>query len=109
MPQSADDWAARLAELSADATVAGAALGIWSHGQETLVAHGVLSTATGVEVTPDSLFQVGSITKAWTATMIMQLIDEGRLSLDTTVAAGLPGVRFSAEDTPAGKSQSGTC
>src|SRR5260370_31638927 len=99
MPQSADHWAARLAELSVDAGVAGAALGIWSDGQETLVAHGVLSTATGVEVTPDALFQLGSITKAWTATMIMQLIDEGRLSLETTVAEALPGVRLSAEDS----------
>jgi CubicO group peptidase (beta-lactamase class C family) len=49
-------------------------------------------------VTTDSLFQVGSITKVWTASMIMQLIDEGRLSLDTTVAGVLPGVQLGAKD-----------
>ena len=37
----------------------------------------MLNSATGVSVTDDSLFQVGSITKIWTATMIMQLVDEG--------------------------------
>ncbi len=53
----------------------------------------MLSTATGVPVTTDTLFQIGSITKPWTATMIMQLIDEGNLSLDTTIAQVLPGLR----------------
>lgn len=79
----------------------GAALGIWVDGEETLVSHGVLSTATGVATTPDSLFQIGSITKVWTATMIMQLIEEGRLSLDTTVAELLPGVRLGVDDASA--------
>ena len=66
--------------------------------QEILAAHGVLNSATGVAVTTDSLFQVGSITKIWTATMIMQLIDEGLLSLDTTVAEALPGARLGVSD-----------
>jgi hypothetical protein len=77
--RNAANWTARLNELATAAHVPGAALGIWSGGQEILVAHGVLNSATEVSVTPDSLFQVGSITKIWTATMIMQLIDEGRL------------------------------
>src|SRR5690242_11307811 len=95
MPQSdrAARWTARLAELANDSHVQGAALGIWADGEETRVAHGVLSTATGVEATPDSLFQIGSITKVWTGSMIMQLADEGRLSVDAPVADVLPGVR----------------
>jgi CubicO group peptidase (beta-lactamase class C family) len=100
MPQSpaTAHWAARLTELAAATDVVGATLGIWANGQETRVAHGVLSTATGVAVTPESLFQIGSITKVWTATMIMQLIDAGRLALDATVAEVLPGVRLGAAD-----------
>src|ERR1700683_2112816 len=89
-------WTARLAELTRRARVPGAALGIWADGQEMLAAAGVLNCATGVGVTTDSLFQVGSITKVWTATMIMQLIEEGRLSLGTTVAEVLPGPRLGA-------------
>ncbi len=95
---NAANWTARLNELASGAGVPGATLGIWSDGQEILAAHGVLNTATKVPVTTDSLFQVGSITKIWTATMIMQLVDEGLLSLDTTVAGALPGTRLGAGD-----------
>jgi CubicO group peptidase (beta-lactamase class C family) len=91
-------WTARLHELAEPTSVTGAALGIWADGQEVLAAYGLLSAATRVPVTTDSLFQVGSITKVWTASMIMQLIDEGRLSLDTTVAGVLPGVQLGAKD-----------
>ena len=89
---NAADWTIRLNELATEANVPGAALGIWSDAQEILAAHGVLNTATQVPVTTDSVFQVGSITKLWTATMIMQLVDEGLLSLDTTVSELLPTV-----------------
>src|SRR5690348_2580039 len=95
---SAANWTARLNEIATEARVPGAALGIWADGQEVLAAAGELNTATKVFVTADSLFQVGSITKVWTATMIMQLVDEGQLSLDTTVAEVLPGVRLGAGD-----------
>ena len=45
----------------------------------------MLSHATGVEATADSVFQIGSITKTWTATLVMQLADEGLLDLDAAV------------------------
>jgi CubicO group peptidase (beta-lactamase class C family) len=86
-------WNDSLAEHAEATRVRGATLAFWADGQQTLAATGVLSTATGVPVTTDSLFQIGSITKPWTATMIMQLIDEGKLSLDTTVAQVLPELR----------------
>jgi CubicO group peptidase (beta-lactamase class C family) len=94
----AADWTIRLNELATEANVPGAALGIWSDAQEILAAHGVLNAATQVPVTTDSVFQVGSITKLWTATMIMQLADEGLLSLDTTVSEVLPGARLGTAD-----------
>src|ERR1700678_887220 len=95
---NAADWTARLGELASRARVPGATLGIWSDGQEVLAANGVLNTLTQVRATVDSLFQIGSITKIWTSTMIMQLIDEGLLALDTTVAEVLPGVRLGSSD-----------
>jgi len=95
---NAADWTIRLNELATEANVPGAALGIWSDAQEILAAHGVLNTATQVPVTTDSVFQVGSITKLWTATMIMQLVDEGLLSLDTTISELLPGARLGTAD-----------
>jgi CubicO group peptidase (beta-lactamase class C family) len=96
-----DNWAARLHELAAQEDIPGAALAVWAGGVESVAAHGVLNAATGVSATPDSLFQIGSITKLWTATMIMQLAQEGRLSLDTTVAQLLPGLRLGADGAEA--------
>jgi CubicO group peptidase (beta-lactamase class C family) len=91
-------WTIRLREVAEAHHVPGAVLGIWADGQEIVAAQGVLSHATQVDVTADSLFQIGSITKVWTTTMIMQLVSEGRLSLDTTVAEVLPGVRIGSPD-----------
>jgi CubicO group peptidase (beta-lactamase class C family) len=85
------DWTSRLTELATDAAVPGAVLGIWADGEQTITPYGVLNRATGVEVTADSLFQLGSITKPWTATMIVQLAAEDRLSLDDPVVKLLPG------------------
>ena len=90
------DWTERLAELAAE--VPGAVLGIWADGEQTIAPYGVLSTATGVETTADSVFQIGSVTKLWTATIVLQLVDEGRLALHSTVADLLPGVRIGRED-----------
>src|SRR5579859_3869593 len=94
----AANWTTRLGELARQARVPGAVLGIWAGGQEITAACGVLNRATRVRVSTDSVFQVGSITKLWTATMIMQLIDAGLLSLDTTVAQALPGLRLGSPD-----------
>jgi len=92
------NWTGRLRVLATRAHVPGATLGIWSDGQEVVAAYGTLNRATQVSVTGDSLFQIGSITKIWTTTMIMQLVDGGLLSLDTTVADVLPGIRIGAAD-----------
>jgi CubicO group peptidase (beta-lactamase class C family) len=95
---NAANWTGRLRELATKARVPGATLGIWSDGQEVVAACGVLNRGTQVAVTGDSLFQIGSITKIWTGTMIMQLVDEGLLSLDATIADVLPGIRLGAAD-----------
>ncbi|HEY6076314.1 MAG TPA: serine hydrolase domain-containing protein, partial [Gaiella sp.] len=73
---AAADFADRLGELLTRHRVPGATLGILRDGEISAVGAGVLSTATGVDVTADSLFQIGSITKVWTATLVMQLVDE---------------------------------
>jgi len=53
-------------------------------------AAGVTNLDTQVPVTPDAVFQIGSITKVFTATLIMQLVDDGLLSLDTPIIEYLP-------------------
>src|ERR671917_2367207 len=89
-------WPQLLAGLSAEHQVPGAQAGVLvldEQGNEIgrrVFVTGVTSLRTGVEVTRDTLFQCGSITKIWTTTLIMQLVEEGRLDLDTAVAEGLP-------------------
>jgi CubicO group peptidase (beta-lactamase class C family) len=70
--------------------VPGAALGVLQQGRVTAVAAGVLNVETGVEATADSVFQIGSITKSYTATLLLQLADEGALGLDQPLLELLP-------------------
>lgn len=53
---------------------------------------GVADRTTGRERGPADGFRVGSITKTFVATVILQLEAEGRLSLDDTVERWLPGL-----------------
>ncbi|MFE0685756.1 serine hydrolase domain-containing protein [Streptomyces sp. NPDC058961] len=93
MKADKEHWASRLAALAAECEVPGASLAFWSGGDLYACATGVLNTATGAAVRTDSLFQIGSITKVWTATQLMLLVEQRRLTLDTTVAEVLPGFR----------------
>ncbi len=53
---------------------------------------GKADTATGAPVQADDEFRIGSATKTFVATVVLQLAAEHRLSLDDTVAHWLPGV-----------------
>ena len=81
---------ARLDELAARHRVPGATLGILHAGRVVTLATGVLNVETGVRATPDSVFPIGSITKVYTATLALQLADEGKLDIDSPIAAALP-------------------
>jgi CubicO group peptidase (beta-lactamase class C family) len=80
----------RLEELMATHKVPGAVLAVWQDGEETVFPAGVINKNTGVEVTGDTLFQIGSVSKVWTATLVMMLVDEGVLELDAPVRTYLP-------------------
>ncbi|WP_406638410.1 serine hydrolase [Amycolatopsis sp. WGS_07] len=97
VPIDAAHWSRRLAELARKHDVPGASLGILrvDTGEEVFATHGVLNKATKVEVTEDSLFQIGSISKVWTSTVVMQLVDEGLLNLDAPITDVLPELRLS--------------
>ncbi|SDL63080.1 CubicO group peptidase, beta-lactamase class C family [Lentzea albidocapillata subsp. violacea] len=78
-----------LGELIAKYDVPGAQVAVLTGGEIRDEAAGVSST--GGQVTSDSAFRVGSITKIWTATLVQRLVDEGRLDLDRPVCRYLPG------------------
>ncbi|MFI9503491.1 serine hydrolase domain-containing protein [Nocardia sp. NPDC052566] len=89
-----EHWRARLADIATRHAIPGVVLAI-SHGDELIeVAHGVLNVNTGVETTADSLFHLGSITKVWTATLAMRLVEQGMIGLDTPLREVLPELRL---------------
>jgi D-alanyl-D-alanine carboxypeptidase len=57
-----------------------------------LQAAGVADKASGRAMTPTDRFRAGSNTKSFVATVALQLVGEGKLSLDDTVERWLPGV-----------------
>ncbi|MGA5133474.1 serine hydrolase domain-containing protein [Streptomyces olivoreticuli] len=83
-------WQARFDELRAAHHVPGATLAVLTEGTVHELASGVLHRGTGVEATTDSVFQLGSIAKVYTATLVMQLAESGRLDLDAPVVDVLP-------------------
>jgi CubicO group peptidase (beta-lactamase class C family) len=97
-------WQQRLDELAAKHQVPGATLAVLRLGRDGAddelieAATGVLNKATGVAVTTDSVFQIGSITKVWTATLVMQLVDEGKLDLDAPLVEVLPELQLGDPD-----------
>ncbi|SFW85589.1 serine hydrolase domain-containing protein [Amycolatopsis australiensis] len=92
--QDIDAWLTEhLPSLLDKHSVPGAAWAVLQGDRIADGASGVLNTATGVTATADSLFQIGSITKLWTSTLVMQLVDEGRIGLDRPVRTYLPEFR----------------
>ena len=59
-------------------------------GKRTVVASGVAELG-GRRARPDDRFWVGSVTKSFVATVVMQLVAEGKVRLDARVSDLLPG------------------
>jgi len=81
----------RLDELIDQHHVPGAAVAVLHDGQLHEAAAGVLSTSTRVRATTDSVWQIGSVTKLVTAALVMQLVDDGLVSLDDPIGTHLEG------------------
>lgn len=52
--------------------------------------HGEADKSWGNPNTPDTRFRIGSVTKQFTATIVLQLVDEGMLRLDAPISDYLP-------------------
>jgi CubicO group peptidase (beta-lactamase class C family) len=70
--------------------VPGVAVGILHDGQVEFVGHGVANIETGAPVAPETLFQVGSISKVFTITLLMTLVDEGRVDIEAPIVTYVP-------------------
>jgi CubicO group peptidase (beta-lactamase class C family) len=86
-----------LPRLAAAHESPGVSVAVLVDGQVLERTAGVVNLRTGVQVTPDSLFMIQSITKVWTATLVMQLVDDRLIELDVPVRAYLPQFRTADE------------
>lgn len=79
------------AAMSAEA-IPGALIGIWSPDGRYVKAFGVADTATDSPVKTDFYSRIGSVTKTFTATALLQLVDSGEVGLDAPIADYLEGI-----------------
>ncbi|HEU0165068.1 MAG TPA: serine hydrolase domain-containing protein, partial [Thermomicrobiales bacterium] len=81
----------------ADGAVGGVSAAVWHKGE--IVAERQAGEAQpGIPVTADTLFALASVSKPFTATAVMRLVDRGEFSLDTPIAAIVP--EFGETDDP---------
>ncbi len=76
----------------ADGRIAGASVGIMLAGDIiVLKGYGYADLEHDVPTPDGALYQIGSVTKQFTSTAIMQLVEEGRIDLDVDFTTYLPG------------------
>ncbi|AUG76312.1 serine hydrolase [Kitasatospora sp. MMS16-BH015] len=71
----------------------GVTVGLWFPGRGAYVkSTGVADKATGAPMRPDLNMRIGSETKTFTATAVLELVDDGLVELDAPIATYLDGV-----------------
>jgi CubicO group peptidase (beta-lactamase class C family) len=71
--------------------IPGLALGVVHEGKLVKSSgYGIADLDNDVKVTPETVFETASITKQFTATLIMMLVEEGKLRLDDKINLHLP-------------------
>jgi CubicO group peptidase (beta-lactamase class C family) len=91
-------WQPRLEELLDRVPGPGAVFAIMQGDEVVQCTAGVANLETGEPITIDTLFHVASISKVYTATLVMQLVDEGKLDLDAPIRTYLPDFRVADAD-----------
>ncbi|MFC3577811.1 serine hydrolase domain-containing protein [Streptomyces yaanensis] len=81
--------------------IPGVAVGVWADGRETYACHGVTNTENPLPVDQDTLYLLGSVTKTYTATVLMRLVAEGKVELDAPVRRYVPELGLADEETAA--------
>jgi D-alanyl-D-alanine carboxypeptidase len=89
--ETVDRLDAAIAQEMLDNDIPGVAVGVWVPGEgEYVVARGKANIETDEERSVDDPFRIGSITKTFTATAILQLVEEGKLSRSDSLSEWYP-------------------
>lgn len=84
----------QVAALMHELKIPGVAVGVLHDGAGTTAGRGVTSIENPLEVNDTTLFQIGSISKTFTATLAMRLVEQGKLDLDAPVRTYLPDLKL---------------
>lgn len=84
----------QLAAAVAEMGVTGASFAYWDGNEMHTAVAGLRNSVTGDPVTVDTVMHIGSITKVLNAALLMQLVDEGKISLEDPVTEYLPELRI---------------
>ncbi|MGE0396855.1 MAG: serine hydrolase domain-containing protein [Kofleriaceae bacterium] len=82
-----------------DVNARGVTVAVRQDGATRTYARGVANVADAIDLVPTDRMRVGSITKTFTAATILQLSDEGALSLADPIDTWVPGFSLGAEVT----------
>lgn len=74
--------------------IPGVAVGVLYEGEETIAGFGVTSVENPLPVTPKTLYQIGSITKTYLGTLVMRLVEMGKLDLNVPLKTYLPDLQL---------------
>ena len=80
--------------------IPGAAVAVYAKGAVDADYCGAASAPAGVSVGADTLFQIGSITKVFTATLVCRLHEQGLIDVDAPVSRYMPELRIQSEPPP---------
>ncbi|MDI2124819.1 serine hydrolase domain-containing protein [Yinghuangia seranimata] len=90
----ADRLDAAVRQTMAEAGIPGVVVGLWRPGHRDYVrSFGVADTATGLPVDEDMYFRIGSETKTFTVTALLELVDDCVIGLDDPISKYIDGVR----------------
>jgi CubicO group peptidase (beta-lactamase class C family) len=77
--------------------IPGVAVGILYGGEEQIAGFGVTSVENPLPVTRDTLYQIGSISKTFLGTLVMRLVEMGKLDLHAPLKSYLPELKLRDE------------
>ncbi|KJK53361.1 serine hydrolase domain-containing protein [Streptomyces sp. NRRL F-4428] len=92
-PAVARQLDAAVRQVMSEAQVPGVIVGLWAPGKGSYVkAFGVADKATGAPMRTDFNTRIGSQTKTFTVTALLQLVDQGKAGLDDPIGDYVSGV-----------------
>jgi D-alanyl-D-alanine carboxypeptidase len=83
---------AAIGQAMTDASIPGAIVGIWGPAGDYVRAFGVADKATQAPMQTDFYSRIGSVTKTFTVTAVLQLVDQGKLALNDPITKYIAGV-----------------